>query len=380
MAEPVSGADPPSAAASFQDALGDAVERRRLEVLGAHGILDTAPETMFDQLVEMAQATFETPVALFSLVDDHRQWFKARIGLEPKETPRDIAFCRYTIRSDEVMVVPDARLDPRFADNPLVTEGPRIRFYAGAPLITPEGARLGALDVISPEPPGGFSAQDRQRLQKLAGIGSTALELRRQKRLARHDADDNALLATELEHRTASSLRLLARVLEAEAAGAENRLVRQAIRGAVDRIAAVEALHHQLRGADGGFGDDARAYLLAMLGNMQDYTLREAGGRAVSLVTEPGLTVPADRLARLGMVMAELVGHAIRHGHGDIAVQVERAGRGIEVSVGDGDPGQQTLGTKLLARDRPGLQIVAMLGSLVVDPSRPGRLVARVPV
>ena len=96
------------------------------------------PGAGFDRLVSLAARLFNVPIALVSLVDDERQWFKARCGLDVEQTPRSISFCVYAILGDDVMVVPDATLDPRFAENPLVTGGPRIRFYAGAPLITPE--------------------------------------------------------------------------------------------------------------------------------------------------------------------------------------------------------------------------------------------------
>lgn len=123
-------------------------EAARLEELRRYAILDTPEEVAFDQLTRLAANLCKTPVSLISLVDEERQWFKSRHGLEVIQTPRDQAFCGYTILSDEPFVVNDALLDERLHDNPLVACAPKIRFYAGIPLITKRGYRLGSLCVI----------------------------------------------------------------------------------------------------------------------------------------------------------------------------------------------------------------------------------------
>jgi hypothetical protein len=127
-------------------------EARRLEALRRYRVLDSAAEPAFDDFVELAAAICGTPISLVTLVDEHRQWFKARMGLDISETPREQAFCAYTIMQDQLMIVEDAALDPRFATNPLVTGDPHIRFYAGAPLTDHEGHGLGSLCVIDREP------------------------------------------------------------------------------------------------------------------------------------------------------------------------------------------------------------------------------------
>lgn len=149
-------------------------ETKRLEALRRCRILDSAPEQEFNDPVQIASFVCETPIALMTLVDSNRQWFKASVGVSISETPRDLAFCAYTILGEETMIVTDASLDVRFSSNPLVTSDPHIRFYAGAPLIDREGNALGSLCVIDRHPrhltPGHYKTLEalaRQIVQQL---------------------------------------------------------------------------------------------------------------------------------------------------------------------------------------------------------------------
>lgn len=128
------------------------LEKHRLHTLRMYQILDSATEKAFDDLASLASAMCDAPISLVSFVDKDRQWFKAKIGVEVSETPREYAFCAHAIESDDIMIVEDATRDNRFANNPLVNDDPKIRFYAGVPLVVSNGQRLGTLCVIDQHP------------------------------------------------------------------------------------------------------------------------------------------------------------------------------------------------------------------------------------
>ena len=153
-------------------------ETQRLEALRRYDILDTPPEAAFDELTRLVAQLCDAPIAHISLLDEGRQWLKSRIGLQPVEVPREISFCAHAILQSELMVIPDARRDERFADNPMVEGEPHIRFYAGMPLITPEGFRIGALSVAD-RVPRQLNPGQVETLQVLSRHVMTQLELRR---------------------------------------------------------------------------------------------------------------------------------------------------------------------------------------------------------
>jgi len=154
-------------------------ESGRLAVLHSYCILDTPSEPGFDNITRLARHFFRTRIALVSLIDRDRQWFKSRAGLEAMETHRDFAFCAHAILDDGVLVVPDATKDRRFSGNPLVTGDPHIRFYAGAPLVA-DGRKLGTLCVIDDRPRDGFDAREAETLAQLARLVVDEMTLRRE--------------------------------------------------------------------------------------------------------------------------------------------------------------------------------------------------------
>ena len=178
---------------------GDITEATRLSVLRRYDILDTPPEEAFERIVKLTTVIFGVPIALVSLVDRERQWFKACYGLDVRETSREVSFCAHAIQSDEVMVVPDTTQDPRFMDNALVTGGPGIRFYAGAPLKTPDGHSLGSLCIIDTKPRAVFTEIQQEILADLAAQVMDELELRLVGEWLRQERDLNQQLKLDLD-------------------------------------------------------------------------------------------------------------------------------------------------------------------------------------
>jgi GAF domain-containing protein len=173
-------------------------EPRRLEVLWQYDVIDSIPEDAFNDLAELAACICEAPVALISLIDEKREWFKAKVGVSLTEMSRNIAFCSHTILGDDLLVVRDATADIRFADNPLVVCKPHIRFYAGAPLMTKEGYALGTLCVID-EVPRELTAMQKQALRVLSRFVMTQLEMRRNSRHIATISGKSAKLEAELK-------------------------------------------------------------------------------------------------------------------------------------------------------------------------------------
>jgi len=153
-------------------------EAERLKALRLYKILDTASERSFDELAGLAAMICEAPICAITLIDENRQWFKSIIGLEAEETSRDVAFCAHAILQDELTVVPDAREDSRFADNPYVLTDPNVRFYAGAPLTVEGKYNLGTLCVVDKRP---RTLDERQKnaLSTIRNAVITQLEIRR---------------------------------------------------------------------------------------------------------------------------------------------------------------------------------------------------------
>jgi two-component system NtrC family sensor kinase len=189
-----------------------APDRDRVAALQKYAILDTEPEQAFDDLTLLASFVCKTPIALISLVDEDRQWFKSKIGMDACQTSRDIAFCSVAIQQTDVMVVPDTLQDERFRNNPLVVSGPRIRFYAGAPLINEEGYALGTLCVVD-RTPREFGADQKEALQALGRLVLAQLEFRRNLQLLKEALTDRTQAEHDRERELLKVQQTLTRVL-----------------------------------------------------------------------------------------------------------------------------------------------------------------------
>jgi signal transduction histidine kinase len=273
-------------------------------VLRQAKILDTAPEESFDRLTRLASQLFETPIALVSLVDDTRQWFKSRQGVPATETPRDSAFCAYAILGDSALVVPDATRDSRFVDNPLVVGQPNIRFYAGAPVATRDGHRLGTLCVIDHKPRGHLTGWETAILRDLAAVAAAEIDLRLAGRGLAAEVEARGKVLSQLE--------------------AAHQAVRAAYQTKSDFIA---RMSHDFRGplsaiigfADllespepettvrewGGYIREAASHLLGLTNDILEFSRAEAGRLELRLE-------PVDGPALLGECLRIVQGRAAK--------------------------------------------------------------------
>jgi GAF domain-containing protein len=179
-------------------------ESARVAALDRYAILDSEPEQSFDDLVILAAHICQVPMAMLSLVDDHRQWFKSSLGVQIRETPKEVSICAHAIQQNDLFIVPDTLQDARFRDNPLVTGEPHIRFYAGTPLINDDGFALGTLCVLDRQPRQLDSGQ-KEAINALGRLALRQMELRTNLQLLKDALNDR----TREEHAREMELKRL---------------------------------------------------------------------------------------------------------------------------------------------------------------------------
>jgi two-component sensor histidine kinase len=287
-------------------------ENARIAALRSYGILDTPREPEFDDLVNLAASLFACPVAVITLVEDNRQWFKAEVGLGIRETPLDVSICSHVMLRSEPLIVNDLAADPRFTCNPMVAGEPRLKFYAGAPLTTADRMPLGSICILDFEPRT-LSPEQVGVLEALARQAMGHIELRRAIRLrdealaAASEAERRrAVLIRELHHRVRNMLALLSGMLTVTAKSrGEDKPFRRIFS---QRIASLSATHALLT-------DDywQTARVRALLENELSPLAPDLRGRFS--FEGPTIDLAADLAVPLGMAFHELVANAVEHGN-----------------------------------------------------------------
>lgn len=221
-------------------------EKARLEVLKSYEILDSPSDDDYNSITFLASEIFNAPISLISLVDEERQWFKSKIGLDISETERDISFCTHAIHtSDEVYVIEDARKNPMFQNNPLVTGKPDIVFYAGAPLVDSDGYVIGTLCIIDTKERS-FSYQEAQKLKILANQVMKLLDLRKKNNYLKIINNEKSILLKEIQHRVKNNLQLISSLINLQISKISDPYLSASFNICLNRIMAISNIHQNI--------------------------------------------------------------------------------------------------------------------------------------
>jgi two-component sensor histidine kinase len=357
-------------------------EAARLAALRRYAILDTPADGSFDHIATIAARLFDVPIAIVSLVDHDRIWFKARHGIDIEQIDRDPGLCASAILQDDPYVLTDASCDPRALANPLVAGEFGLRFYAAAPLRTSDGHNLGTLCVIDRLPRAVTEAQVAH-LEALAAVVVDQMELRLAARNAVADLEDvvrqkdaalrrSAMLAKEIDHRVMNSLQQVSALLNLQSRQLGESEGRQQLMLAASRISAVARVHQHIYQSDGtkSFG------CLGYLGRLCDDLSRIMGQRGRIVIEGAEADLPVEAIPPIGLAVNELVTNAWKYGAGRVLVTFEQATDGdYLLSVSDDGEGlpasfDPETGTGL------GMKVVRMVarqlgGTLGVEPMGP---------
>ena len=303
-------------------------EADRLAVLRAYGILDSPTEAIFEDFVQIAAQVCDTPIAVVNFIDAERQWFAAEKGLGIRESALDISICAQAILQPDVLVIPDLTLDDRFDCNPLVTGEPRLRFYGGALLESPEGLPLGTMCVLDYRPrPEGLTGQQRFTLQALSRQVMAQLALRRA-------LTEKDLMVQEAHHRVKNSLVMVQSLLTLQARKTEHPEAARQLRESAGRVRTFGAMHEHLYRVGTDADVDLAVYLNGLLEGQKEALASTLEGRDI-VFDATSMAWPASEAHALGLIVMELVTNALKYGAGQVTVTLRREGDATVLSVED---------------------------------------------
>lgn len=298
------------------------LESHRMQAVRRYDILDSPPDGSFDHVTQIAARMFGTPIAIISIVDTDRIWFKSHHGVDIQEITRDLGLCASAIMQKEPWIISNAKMDPRTISNPLVAGKFGLQFYLGIPLETHDGFNLGTLCVLDFEPKTVDDAQIAN-LKELARVVMDQMELRLAARksiselsnaLEQKEAalNQSKLMALEIEHRVHNSLGLIISMLEVQSLQLQGTEAAQQIAKAAGKIMAIAEVHKHMQLTETVVKADCAQYLERLCSGLSTI-VGLTGSGSISLKADP-LSVTSDQIVRIGLIVNELVTNAVKNG------------------------------------------------------------------
>lgn len=311
----------------------------RLAALRSYEILDTLREAEFDELAELAAVICGVPISVINLIEDHRQWFKAEVGLGIRETPLDVSICRHVLLQPGITVISDLQNDPRMCLNPLVTADAGLRFYAGCLLETPEGHGIGTLCVLDRMPRELTKAQ-QIALKTLARQVMAQLELRRSLKQKSQLLEQQEMLLKEINHRTKNHLQLIIGLIQLQARRLTDSSARAALLDTSRRITSIAAVHEKLYQANQVDAVNAGTYLREVIAGIRG----SAPSETSFSVSMDNVVLPLDKAIPLALILNELVTNSLKYAYdestpGEVNIQLRVLGDQICLKVSDSGVG-----------------------------------------
>jgi two-component sensor histidine kinase len=302
-------------------------ESERLQNLYGYCILDTEPEDDFDSITTLASEIFDVPVCVITIIDRERQWFKSKVGLQVSETPRSISFCGHAIITPEkLLVVKDARMDDRFKGNPLVVGDPHIVFYAGAPIVSPEGYPFGTICILDYKERE-LNEQQKGHLKIMARQVSNLLNLRKRNLQLNDALNEKAMLMKEIHHRVKNNLQIISSLLNLQIRSEMGDDATNALESSRDRIMAMSIVHQQLYQNNSLDLVDFDKYLKQLIESMQRVYSN------IQMIVHCGpVQLKTDIAVPLSLIVSEVITNACKHGfktqlNAAITIDVQKSGQ-----------------------------------------------------
>lgn len=304
-------------------------ESARLAAVRRYEVLDTPPDGAFDRITALAARRFKVPIAIVSVVDEDRIWFKSRHGLDITQIDRDPGLCASAILSQEPHILPDAAKDPRALSNPLVAGGFGLRFYVGVPLRTFDGHNLGTLCVIDTKP----HAVEQEQIDDLEDLAAVVMDQLELQLAARRAVDHAKTLVREIDHRVMNSLQFVSGLLSMQSRAASAAEVAQQLEIAAGRVAAVARVHRH-------FSTDEPSQRVGCVAYLRRLCAELSGILEATIEVEGDDTpVPTQHVQPIGLIVNELLTNAAKHGGGTIKVRCAQGDKTYSLHVSDSGPG-----------------------------------------